>query len=197
MVVEPSDVLQFWLHEVEPKNWYQASDAVDQTCTDRFAKAWSALHDGQLEHWRARKDGAFAYIILADQISRNIHRGQAMAFATDGRARSAVFQAIQRGWDLCYPEPARQFFYLPLEHGESLQHQAQAVRLILTRLPEKGAETLLHARAHREVIRRFGRFPGRNAALGRVSSAAERAFLDNHGYAAVLKELTPEPHLAA
>ncbi|MBM7067520.1 DUF924 family protein [Actibacterium sp. 188UL27-1] len=196
-MVNPTEILHFWLQELEPKDWYQATDALDRTCADRFGASLTALNAGQLEHWRTRPDGALAYILLADQLSRNIHRNQAAAFATDARARIAVGQAIRRGWDLSFPEPERQFFYLPLEHSESLQHQSRAVRLIQTRMPEDGAQTLLHARAHRDVIRRFGRFPGRNVALGRNSSPAEIEFIENHGYATVLKELAPKQGLAA
>lgn len=189
-------VLEFWLQELEPKNWYQGGDALDADCRDRFGGAWDDLVAGHLERWRTCPDGALAYILVADQLSRNMHRGKAEAFATDRLARAATIHAMGRGWDQQFPEETRQFFYLPLEHSESLQDQARAVRLILTRMPENGSNTLLHARAHRAIIRSFGRFPARNAALGRMNSAAEEAYLASNGYAQLLKDLAPQSESA-
>ena len=107
-------------------------------------------------------------------------------------ALAAAKRAVEQGWDLGAPEPERQFFYLPFEHSEALEDQDRAVELIGERLPEGGAETLLHARAHREIIRQFGRFPFRNAALGRLSSPQEAAFLAEGGYGAIVERLKAE-----
>jgi uncharacterized protein (DUF924 family) len=114
-------------------------------------------------------------------------RGSERAFATDVLALEAAKQGISNGFDLRVDGPARQFFYLPLEHSECVMDQDRAVRLICTRM--EAPETLLHARAHRHVIRRFGRFPHRNAALGRESSDQEAAFLDSGGYRAAVEAL--------
>jgi uncharacterized protein (DUF924 family) len=116
-------------------------------------------------------------------------RGESRAFATDRLARTAAVLATQREWDLRIPEPMRQFFYLPFLHAETVPDQDRGVCLILARMPETGAENLLHARAHREVIRRFGRFPHRNAALGRTTTPEEAAFLEAGGYGAVVQRL--------
>jgi uncharacterized protein (DUF924 family) len=185
----PEDVLKFWLDELAPAQWYEADDAVDSEIRDRFGGAWSAALNGDLKDWCDGPRGALAYLILTDQFPRNMFRGQSDAFATDALARAATENAILHGWDLGIPEPARQFFYLPLEHSEDIEDQERAVTLIKSAMPETGASTLLHARAHREIIRRFGRFPFRNAALGRTSSAEESAFMAEGGYGAIVRAL--------
>jgi uncharacterized protein (DUF924 family) len=114
-------------------------------------------------------------------------RGQAKAFATDPAALTAARKAIAQGWDMEVPEPERQFFYLPFEHSEDPADQALGLGYISERMSNES--TALHARAHQEIIRRFGRFPFRNAALGRDSTAQEQTFLQEGGYGAVLRAL--------
>ena len=185
---DPVEVLEFWLHELGPKGWYAGGDEIDSLCRDRFADLWQAARDGGLEHWVDGTVGTLAYLILTDQIPRNIHRGTALAFATDPLARAAARKAVAEGWDLNAPEPERQFFYMPFEHSEDPADQALAVGYMRDRLPSD-PENLLHARAHQAIILRYGRFPTRNAALGRVSSPEEQAYLDQGGYQALVKAL--------
>jgi uncharacterized protein (DUF924 family) len=185
---DPVEVLEFWLHEVGPEGWYAGGDAIDGLCRDRLADLWQAAHAGGLEHWVDGTVGTLAYLILTDQIPRNIHRGTAMAFATDALALAAAKRAVAAGWDLNAPEPERQFFYMPFEHSEASEDQARAVQLLTGRMASS-PELALHARAHQEVIRRFGRFPTRNAQLGRSSSTEEQAYLDAGGYAALVRAL--------
>ena len=182
---DPIEVLEFWLHELGPKGWYQGGDEIDNLCRDRFADLWQAAHDGGLDHWVDGTVGTLAYLILTDQIPRNIHRGDALAFATDPLARAAARKAVDAGWDLNAPEPERQFFYMPFEHSEDPADQTLAVQLLGERLTSD-PEMVLHARAHQEVIRRYGRFPTRNAALGRASTSEEQVYLDNGGYASLV-----------
>jgi uncharacterized protein (DUF924 family) len=186
-MADPVEVLDFWLSEIGPEGWYKGSDAIDAACL-RFADMWQAAHDGGLEHWVDGAVGTLAYLVLTDQIPRNIHRASANAFATDARALAAAKKAVEAGWDMEAPEPERQFFYLPFEHSEIPADQAMAVHLLETRLTSD-PEMALHARAHQQVIAQFGRFPTRNAALGRVSSAAEQAYLDEGGYAGLIARL--------
>lgn len=162
---------------------------MDQTIRDRFLDDYNRARDGSLSLWLTHASGTLAYIILTDQFSRNLFRDDAQAFATDKIAKAAAKAAIAKGWDMRIDEPARQFFYMPLVHSECLSDQDRAVRLFMTRMPNTGASNLLHARAHREIIRRFGRFSTRNAALGRTSSGAEQAYLDQGGYGSVVNEL--------
>jgi uncharacterized protein (DUF924 family) len=185
-----AEIVRFWTQELQPSDWYAGGEDLDARCRERFAAVWDRLHDGLLERWRACPTAIFGYILLADQLSRNIHRGSHLAFATDRQARAAVKQAIGQGWDMRVQGPARQFFYLPLEHSESVEDQDRAVRLIKERVPD-GDNLLLHARVHREIIRSFGRFPTRNAALGRASTAAEAAFVESGGYGRLLAALAP------
>jgi uncharacterized protein (DUF924 family) len=191
-MADPVEVLDYWIGELGPDGWYAGGAGIDAECRLRFLDLWQAAADGGLEHWVDGTVGTLAYLIVTDQLARNIHRGTALAFATDPLALAAARRAVDAGWDLGAPEPERQFFYLPFEHSEALGDQDRAVDLIARHLPEGGAETLLHARAHREIIRRFGRFPFRNAALGRVSSAGEEAFLAEGGYGALVRQLQGE-----
>lgn len=183
------EIIEFWLNEVGPEGWYKADPQVDATITDRFKPDWEAAHTGTLHDWPTNPQGALAFLILTDQFPRNMFRGDWRAFATDALARAAAKQAIEQHFDMRFPELERQFFYMPLMHSECLMDQDRCVRLMLTRMPETGAENLLHARAHRELIRRFGRFPFRNAALHRGSSPEEVAFLESGGYCACVEDL--------
>lgn len=187
MIAEAEELLEFWLGEVGPEGWYGGGEALDATCRARFLATWERARTGALDLWTCTPRSALALTVLLDQLPRNMFRNDPRAFATDAQARSVVKAAIPRGFDLRIPEPERQFFYMPLEHSESVSDQARAVRLFLLRVSDR--EFLRHARAHRAVIRRFGRFPYRNAALGRRSTAAETAFLDAGGYAAAVADV--------
>lgn len=184
---DPVEVLEFWLNEIGPEGWYKGGEKIDLACM-RFADLRQAALEGGLEHWVDGTVGTLAYLILTDQIPRNISRGNALAFATDPLARAAARRAVAMGWDMGAPEPERQFFYMPFEHSEDPADQVLAVEYLTERMP--GSPDLgLHARAHAEVIRRFGRFPTRNVALGRTSSPDEQAYLDQGGYMAVVNAL--------
>lgn len=185
---DPMEVLDFWLNEIGQKGWYAGGEAIDAACRDRFGELWQAAHDGGLEHWVDGTVGTLAYLIVTDQFPRNIHRDTPLAFATDARARAAARKAVAEGWDMNAPEPERQFFYMPFEHSEDPADQALSVSYMSDRLPS-ASDLTLHARAHQEVIRRFGRFPTRNKALGRVSSPDEQTYLDEGGYMAVVNRL--------
>ena len=188
-MVSVEEVLAFWLDEAGPEGWYAQDDALDARIRDRFQSAWEQACDGAYSLWLTYPSGALAYIILTDQFSRNMFRGDPRAFGSDRLALAAAKQAIHRGWDMKIDEPARIFFYMPLEHSENLCDQDRAVRLIKERMPQTGAGYLLHARAHREIIRRFGRFPFRNEALSRDSTVAERTFVREGGYGTILRGL--------
>ena len=183
--------LDFWLGEIGPKGWYEVDEGLDAAIRERFGPLWEEARRGGLEAWPGKAESCLALVILLDQFPRNMFRGDARAFATDARALAVAKSAIARGLDERVAMPERQFFYLPLMHSEVLADQDRSVRLF-TLLPD-GAENLKHARAHRAVIRRFGRFPYRNAALGRATREAEREWLAAGGYAAALAEVEGEP----
>ncbi|MCF6443639.1 DUF924 family protein [Nereida sp. MMG025] len=188
-MTKPEDVLAYWIDEIGPKGWYAGGEVLDAEITLKFRTAWNELMDGGMSMWLTYPSGTLAYIILADQFSRNMFRGSAQAFASDRQGLAAAKAGIDKGWDMRIDEPARQFFYLPLMHSENLCDQERSVRLVLTRMPDTGADNLLHARAHREVIRRFGRFPYRNDALERAFTAHEEAFIEEGGYGQTLQQL--------
>jgi uncharacterized protein (DUF924 family) len=183
-VDEVERVLGFWLGEIGAAGWYAVDEAVDRRCADEFGGLVADALAGRLAAWQASPGGALALLILLDQLPRNAFRGTAGAHAGDGRARAVAKAAIARSHDLAVPEPERQFFYLPLMHSESPADQHRCVRLVLMRLPETGADNRHHGILHREVIRRFGRFPSRNRALGRPDTEAERAYRAARGYMA-------------
>jgi uncharacterized protein (DUF924 family) len=188
-MITPEDVLGFWLDEVGPSGWYKSEEALDQEIRDRFGSAWSGAMEGRHALWLTYPSGTLAYIILLDQFPRNMFRNTGKAFASDRFALAAAKQAISKNWDMKIDEPARQFFYLPLMHSENLCDQDRCVRLMLDRMPIHGASNLLHARAHREVIRKFGRFPYRNTALGRNSTVTETDYVSGGGYGSTVEAL--------
>ena len=188
-MASPEEILSFWLDEIGPDGWYSGGDGLDATIRERFSNDYNRACQGSLSLWLTYPSGTLAYIILTDQFSRNMFRGSDQAFASDGIARAAAKAAISRGWDQRIDEPARQFFYMPLVHSENLSDQDRAVRLFMTRMPQTGADNLLHARAHREIIRAYGRFPTRNKAMNRPCRAEEQQYLDDGGYGAVVERL--------
>ncbi|HMO08527.1 MAG TPA: DUF924 family protein [Paracoccaceae bacterium] len=185
---DPQAVVDYWLDEVGPDGWYAGGEALDGVIRDRWGTLWTRAHGGGLDHWVAGPLPVLAYMIVTDQFPRNIHRGGPLAFATDARARAAARRAVAEGWDMAVPEPERQFMYLPFEHSEDPEDQALSVRLFAERLPGS-PDNLIHARAHEAVIGRFGRFPFRNAALGRASTAEEAAWLAEGGYMALVRQM--------
>jgi uncharacterized protein (DUF924 family) len=183
------EVLRFWLDEVGPSGWYAVDDRLDEEIRTRFMTMWENARAGGHSLWLTYPSGTLAYIILLDQFSRNMFRGSGQAFEMDEVALAAAKSAIDHGWDMKIDEPARQFFYLPLMHSENLCDQERCVRLMAERMPQGGAQNLLHAKAHRQVIREFGRFPYRNEALSRRSTSNERVFMDEGGYGRTVKDL--------
>jgi uncharacterized protein (DUF924 family) len=191
-MADPVGVLDFWLGELGPEGWYAGGEEIDRLCRERFLDLWQAAREGGLEHWVEGTVGSLAYLVVTDQLPRNIHRGTALAFATDAQALAAAKRAVAEGWDMGAPEPERQFFYLPFMHSETPADQAAGETLMRDRLPGTGAGNVLHARAHREIITRFGRFPARNAALGRADTPEEEAFVAGGGYGSVVRRLEAE-----
>mgnify|MGYP000244677205 CR=1 FL=1 len=182
-------VLEFWLNEAGPDKWYLSDPAFDAEITERFLPMWQEAFDGGCALWLTSARETLGYLVLTDQFPRNMFRGDARAFSTDINARAAAKCAIDRGWDLRIAEPHRQFFYLPLMHSENLCDQERCVRMMLERMPETGGSNMLHAKAHREVIREFGRFPYRNEALGRSSTSHEIAYMEKGGYGETVRAL--------
>lgn len=185
----PQDVLAYWLDELGPDGWYKGGDALDAEIREKWLGTWERAYEGSLGLWLTCASETLAYIVVTDQFPRNMFRGDKKAFALDKSACAAAKAAIAKDWDLQIDGAARQFFYMPFMHSEDIFDQDRAVRLICSRMPDEGDANLIHARAHREIIRRYGRFPYRNAAFGRTDTPDEIAFKANGGYAAVLETL--------
>lgn len=182
------EITEFWIG-AGPEAWYRRDDDFDAEIRARFGAAWQRAAAGAMDHWINAAPTALALMILLDQFPRNMFRADPRAFATDAKVLGLAKDALEMGHDLRIPEPERQFFYLPFMHSEDLADQTRAIELIETRMPQTGQGNVIHARAHAEIIRRFGRFPYRNADLGRDMTAEEQAFLDAGGYGSVLRSL--------
>jgi uncharacterized protein (DUF924 family) len=169
------DVLDFWFSDRARELWFLRDGAFDTEILDRFQGLAEAAAAGELDDWLESAKGTLALIILLDQFPRNMHRGSALAFATDAKARSAARLALDRGYDQGATDDERCFLYLPFEHSEDLADQNRSVRLF-EMLGD--ARWIDYAVRHREIVARFGRFPHRNAVLGRPSTPEEEAFLE-------------------
>jgi len=174
----PDEVVAFW-REVGPKRWFEKDAGFDDEIRRRFLALHKTAAAGKLTDWEANAEGALALLILLDQFPRNMFRGQARMFATDPLARAIASRAILNGFDGAFADLCV-FFYLPFEHSEDLADQERSVTL---HKAAGNANWLKWAELHADIIRRFGRFPHRNAILGRVSTPEELAFLDDGGFA--------------
>lgn len=187
-----SEVLEFWFgersggfaDEAHRNQWFNGGPEFDTVCRARFSGLAAEAADGEFDQWLDEPESCLAYILLCDQIPRNIHRGTPMAFATDGPALNAARNGVERGLDAQLGFDERCFFYLPFEHSESLIDQHTAVGLF-SQLRDQTPDGFRHltgsylqfAHQHRDIIQRFGRFPHRNDVLGRKSTDAELDYL--------------------
>lgn len=163
-------LLHFWFDELTPAQWFGGGPAVDRLCERRFSRWWTALHRRPAREFLSDPATARAAVLLFDQVPRNAFRGERRAFASDPLARAITRGALARGWDRGLSRPARQFLLMPLMHSEGIADQRRALREF-TALGDP--EITAFARAHYRMIARFGRFPHRNAVLGRPASPAE------------------------
>ena len=173
-----ADVITFW-REAGPKAWFKKDTGFDDEIRRRFLKAHEAAGAGHLGDWEHSAAGALALLILLDQFPRNMFRGQARMFETDAMARAVAAGAILRGFDAQVDTVMRNFFYLPFEHSEDIADQERSIALCKA---AGDADNLKWAEIHADIIRRFGRFPHRNAVLGRTTTPEEQKFLDEGGF---------------
>jgi uncharacterized protein (DUF924 family) len=177
-IATADDVLTFW-RTAGPTRWFAKNDSFDAEIRGRFLATYEAAAAGRLADWEATPEGALALTIVLDQFPRNMFRNDARAFAADPLGRAVADRAIARGFDLKVPADHRIFLYLPFEHSESMVDQDRCCDLVRAL---GNADWLRWAELHADIIRRFGRFPHRNAVLGRATTPAEQAFLDNDGF---------------
>ena len=174
------DVLRFWFAELQPQQWFTKDPGLDECIRRRFLgvhERAAAAPDSELV---AEPRTALAGVIALDQFPRNMFRGAARAFATDAKALALADNAVSRGFDAGLSPNERLFLYLPFQHAEEPAMQARSLALFQAL---GNPEHTTHAEAHKAIIDRFGRFPHRNAILGRCSTAAEKAFLNGPGSA--------------
>jgi uncharacterized protein (DUF924 family) len=169
------DVLRFWFHETDPSRWFTQDPVFDALIRERFADLHAAAHRCELFAWRATPEGRLAEVIVLDQFSRNLFRGQAEAFASDALALVLAQEAVHRGDDQRLAEASQKaFLYMPCMHSESALIHQEALKLFA----QPGLEdNLRYEEMHWRIIERFGRYPHRNAVLGRASTPEEIAFL--------------------
>jgi uncharacterized protein (DUF924 family) len=179
VIASSASVLAFW-RAAGPDKWFKKDTAFDEDIRAHFLGTYDAAVAGKLSGWEQTAEGALALTIVLDQFPRNMFRGDARAFATDPLARAITAGAIIRGFDSQVPNELRGFFYLPFEHSEDLADQERCIAL---NKADGDTENLKWAEIHADIIRRFGRFPHRNAALGRTTTPEEQAFLDGGGFA--------------
>ncbi len=171
-----AEVLDFWFGPGMKERWFESDPAFDAEVRAQLGVARDAAAAGEFGAWWNSAEGCLALVVLLDQVPRNLFRGQARAFATDAAARQLTGHAIGRGFDRELPQGRRIFLYLPLEHSEDLADQETSLRLYAALDEDPGWRD--YAVRHRDIVARFGRFPHRNAALGRPSTAEEVAFLE-------------------
>ncbi len=177
-VASSESILAFW-RASGPDKWFKKDSAFDDDIRARFLDTYEAAAAGGLADWEATPEGALALVLVLDQFPRNMFRGSARAFAADPLARAVADRALARGFDAALALRDRQFLYLPFEHSEALADQERCCALFRA---TGDAELAKWAELHADIIRRFGRFPHRNAVLGRATTPEEQAFLDGGGF---------------
>ena len=176
-MIEVHEVVAFW-RDAGPSKWFRGGATFDARCRERLLAPHLAASRRKLDSWMGNAEGALALLLLLDQIPRNVFRGSAHSYATDALARHHAAAAIDAGFDRAVDPVLRIFLYMPFEHSEDIADQQRAVALT-TALGDAGYSR--YALLHHDVIARFGRFPHRNAALGRSNTPEEQAWLDAGG----------------
>lgn len=177
MRTSPEDVLDYWFSEPMETRWFGPSAEIDSEIAQRFGDLHRRAAAGLLDDWAGQPRGALALVILLDQFSRNLHRGRPEAYANDEKAVRIARAAIAQGFDGMLEGWERAFLYMPFMHSEHLEDQEDSVRLFTA----AGLDNAAYALHHRDLVRRFGRFPHRNAILGRASTPEETAYLASEG----------------
>ena len=176
MQIQPRDIIEYWYDDRIKPCWFRSTPELDQQIRDRYADLWQRACNGELDHWLDSAEGCLALVILLDQFPLNMFRGEPRAFSSEAKAVDCCLHALDRGFDNSLGRDRLAFLYMPLMHSENPEHQALSVRLYEAAGLDENAR---FARHHRDIIARFGRFPHRNAILGRRSSPAEIDYLNS------------------
>lgn len=169
-------VLDFWFEAANRRCWFRSTPAFDRLIRERFEAVWKVARDGQLDTWEDSPEGALALVVVLDQFPLNMYRGTALSYSTEAQSREVARRALAAGFDVRLNDEQRAFLYLPFMHSENLSDQDRAVELF----ERAGLEDNLRwARHHRDIVRRFGRFPHRNALLQRENTPEESRWLQS------------------
>lgn len=174
------EIINFWFVETEPVQWFQKNETFDSQIRDRFHATWAMARDGLCDNWKGDAQGCLALAIVLDQFPRNMFRDTPEAFATDAQALLVSKYAIAKGFDQILLPEQRRFIYLPYEHSENLADQNKSVELF-AKMKKDDPMGYEYALRHRDVIEKYGRFPHRNAILGRANSPEEQEYLAQPG----------------
>ncbi len=174
------EILHFWFEETEPSLWFQQNEQFDSLVRDRFQMTWNMAREGLCDSWNRDADGCLALCIILDQFPRNMFRGRPEAFSTDKKALLIAKYAVSKGFDQVLPPVRRRFIYLTYEHSELLSDQKKAVELF-SKMKKDDPMGYEYAQRHFRVIEKFGRFPHRNAVLGRENTPEEQEYLAQPG----------------
>lgn len=180
MSISQKEILEFWFVETSPDQWFQKSDAFDHAIRERFLSSYADVLAGVHDEWATTSKGVLALIIVLDQFSRNMFRNTAAAFAADAKALKLAKMAVEAGLDQQLNPTERFFIYLPFEHSENIADQLKSVELF-SAIRDEQPLGYDYALRHLKVIEQFGRFPHRNAILGRTSSSEELEYLAQPG----------------
>lgn len=176
MTVRPGDILDFWYTDDISAQWFNATMQLDKYILTTYESTWKQAVNGELDHWQYSAEGCLALAIVLDQFPLNMYRGKPQSFASESLAINVSLWAISQGFDTQLPKGRLAFLYMPLMHSENITHQTLSVKKFESAGLEKNVR---FARHHREIIERFGRFPHRNAILGRENTAAELKYLSS------------------
>ena len=174
--IKPAEIIEFWFSDEVRDQWFGGSRELDQQILQRYQTTWEAARDGRLGDWENSAEGALALVIVLDQLPLNMFRGQPRSFSTEAASREVAERAIAAGLDRQLSDSHKLMLYLPYMHGESIADQDRAIALFTA---AGMTENVQWANHHRDIVQRFGRFPHRNAILGRDSSAEEIGWLDS------------------
>jgi len=175
-MIEPEEIIQFWYSEPMNKHWFKSTPQIDTLISEKYEALWRKARKGRLGVWKDSAEACLALIILFDQFPLNMFRGKPESFATEARSIQLTLHAIEQAYGKEIPQSQLSFMYMPLMHSESMQHQNLSVEIF----KQAGLnDNVRFAKHHRNIIEQFGRFPHRNAILGRESTQAEIDYLNS------------------
>jgi uncharacterized protein (DUF924 family) len=176
-MITPDDILSFWYSPQMQPHWFASTPQIDAMLRENYAALWQDALQNKLDDWMDSPQGALALVIILDQFPLNMFRGLPQSFASEAKAIAVAKHAISKGYDRFIDTSQLAFLYMPLMHSEDLADQDRAVRLYAAAGLDNNLQFAQH---HRAIVARFGRFPHRNAILGRASTAAERDYLNSN-----------------